>query len=1208
MGFRRGDSGNGYDRVGHGHGLRAMVAAIILAAALAPTPSRAATKTSTGTANWNTAGTWSPSGVPGAADSVVIATGHNVTLDTDGTCGVLNVVGTLTFDATAGRNLTITTSSGMTGNLRVSGTLDYGNNGSGGSQYLTILGSLYSTGSLANGNTVIGYITFTGTGSQTISNTDNFGGVTVNSSSLTLTAGSNLAVRGSLTVSAGTLVLGSYTATHDPTGGVPGSHNVTVYNGATLRIGGTGTFPSGYDSHSLGATSTVEYNGTNQTVTDEDYGHLTLSGSGTKTMPGTAVSIAGNVTLSGTPTVTAGSALTVGGNVNVGTGCTFGGGSYSHSVAGGFTNDGSFTAGSSTITFDGGSAQTLGGASSTTFNNLALNNTSGLSLTAGATVSAALTLTSGRITLGASNLTIGPSGSISGASSSNYVVTNSTGTLVRQSVGTAAVTYPIGTSSAYLPATVKIASGTADFSWRVTGSVTPSLGNDETAVKRTWVLGRSAGTGDPSEISLQWNAGDEGSSFTRASAEPFRYSTASWVDTGAATLSGSGPYVATITGLSATGSYILAMGYAISGRVFDDVNYGGGAGRNWTAASADGGSARASARVELFDGGGNYLTDATTDGSGDYSFSGLSAASYRVRVVGASVTSSRTGYTSSCLPVMTFRTDASTGTAADVTDHVGGQAPATTDAGNAGSGWILNGATGAFSGGGSGTAHAFAPVTISAADVAGVDFGFNFNTIINTNDDGAGSLRQFLTSANLLSNTGLAQSGRTAGVDNAVFMLADGTARAGMNTGYASQFTDGVATFQPASALPAITDPVTLDGQTQPGWASDPILELSGASAGSNAHGFDITAGSSTVRGFTINIFTGTDKGGIRLATAGGNTVQSCWIGTDKTGAATAGNTQGVRIEGSTGNTIGGTAAGVGNVIAGNTGVGVLVGAGIGHAIEGNAIHSNRGIGIDLGGNGVTANDGTKDGGLPNSGMDFPVLTAAYLFGTTLSFSGYVGSAAGQGTFASARVELFKSDNDATGHGEGSSYLGTVTADANGNFSGTLAVSGLAAGDRIAATATDGSGNTSEFGANATIGTLAVVKRTFDANGDAVASGSTGAKGAVFRFLLYVDNRGGAATDVRLSDVLDPTFEYVAGSLKAADVTTNCATTTCTAGEEASILSDALAGTALTDAVDGDAGAVTGTTIQIGRANAGNGQLDIAANKVYAVTFQVRMR
>jgi uncharacterized repeat protein (TIGR01451 family) len=97
------------------------------------------------------------------------------------------------------------------------------------------------------------------------------------------------------------------------------------------------------------------------------------------------------------------------------------------------------------------------------------------------------------------------------------------------------------------------------------------------------------------------------------------------------------------------------------------------------------------------------------------------------------------------------------------------------------------------------------------------------------------------------------------------------------------------------------------------------------------------------------------------------------------------------------------------------------------------------------------------------------VFTSATLSGTTLTVAGYVGSAPNQSTFANARVEVFKSDNDPTGYGEGQTYLGFLTSDANGNFSGSITVSGLAVGDRITGTATDGSNNTSEFGANVTV-------------------------------------------------------------------------------------------------------------------------------------------
>jgi hypothetical protein len=645
--------------------------------------------------------------------------------------------------------------------------------------------------------------------------------------------------------------------------------------------------------------------------------------------------------------------------------------------------------------------------------------------------------------------------------------------------------------------------------------------------------------------------------------------------------------------------------FSISGTVFEDANYGGGAGRDSATAAGVG---RPGARLELYNVSGVFVSSTTSQAAGAYSFPGLTPGTYTVRVVNDSVSSARTGYTTSLKSVQTWRTSAGSGSAVPVTDHVGGQNPSVADAASGTAGATMNTGTGVFSVGPSGTAQSITNVTLGASNVTGVSFGYCFDVIVNRNDSGQGSLRQFLVNANALSNTGLAQSGRPAGIESAIVMLPDGTARPGMNTGEATQFAGGVATFRPASALPAINDAVVLDGQTQPGWSGNPILQLSGNVAGSGASGLDITAGSSTVRGFIVNRFTGANRAGIRLATGGGNTVQACWIGTDSTGTAAAGNSQGIRVEASSSNTVGGTGAGVGNTIRGSSDVGVLVTAGTGNAIEGNAIFGNAGIGIDLAGDGVSPNNGTKNVALPNGGMDFPVFTSAYLDKSTLSVAGYVGSAPGQATFAGARVELFKSDNDPTGYGEGASFLGALTTDANGNFSGTLAVSGLAVGDRITGTATDASGNTSEFGADSTVRARTLVKRVFDATGNAIASGVTLAKGTVVQFLLYVDNRGGVVTDLRLSDALAAGFSYVAGSMKWADVTPSCAGTTCTGPEDSALLAAALAGTALTDAADGDTGAVSGATIQLGKANAASARLDIVAGKVYAVVFRARMQ
>src|SRR5439155_9595225 len=77
--------------------------------------------------------------------------------------------------------------------------------------------------------------------------------------------------------------------------------------------------------------------------------------------------------------------------------------------------------------------------------------------------------------------------------------------------------------------------------------------------------------------------------------------------------------------------------------------------------------------------------------------------------------------------------------------------------------------------------------------------------VTTTSDSGSGSLRQAILDANA-----------TNGLDSIVFQI-PGTAP---------------FTITPLAALPAITDPVVIDGTTQPGYTPNhPIIELSGVSA-----------------------------------------------------------------------------------------------------------------------------------------------------------------------------------------------------------------------------------------------------------------------------------------------------------------------------------------------------------------------------------------
>jgi hypothetical protein len=312
-------------------------------------------------------------------------------------------------------------------------------------------------------------------------------------------------------------------------------------------------------------------------------------------------------------------------------------------------------------------------------------------------------------------------------------------------------------------------------------------------------------------------------------------------------------------------------------------------------------------------------------------------------------------------------------------------------------------------------------------------------------------------------------------------------------------------------------------------------------------------------------------------------------------------------------------------VVAYNTSIGVSIAnntnATTGAGVLGNSIFSNGTIGIDLVANGVTVNNGTKNAGLPNYGMDHPVFISANLSGTTLAIDGYVGSAANQATFANARVEVFTSDDDATGYGEGRTYLGFLTSDANGNFSGSLDVTGkgLNSGDKITGTATDGSNNTSEFGPNVLVSplTLAIVKQVWEPTGSApLGSPVSAPAGAPLVFLIYVKNTTTIpVTDIRINDLLDQTgFDYVSGSL----VRTLAASPPSDTATDKQIFdaTDPGTGTALSDNLDGDAGSAldTGAPAGVDRITIGavtgqaNGSLTINAHTTFALRFNVKIK
>jgi titin len=204
--------------------------------------------------------------------------------------------------------------------------------------------------------------------------------------------------------------------------------------------------------------------------------------------------------------------------------------------------------------------------------------------------------------------------------------------------------------------------------------------------------------------------------------------------------------------------------------------------------------------------------------------------------------------------------------------------------------------------------------------------------VTNTDDAGAGSLRQAILDANA-----------APGVNEIDFAVGGG----------------GAQIIQPRTDLPIITHAVVIDGTTQPGFAGSPLIDIDGGAV-TYVNGLIIEASFCTVRGLAMTNFNVPDdpctvEWGI-LIDGNNNVVEGNYIGVGLDGTQRMSNSIGVQLSGS-GNRIGGTTAAQRNIISGNDVAGVAVG-GTNNVVLGNY------IGTDATGTVAVANgDGVQLGG-----------------------------------------------------------------------------------------------------------------------------------------------------------------------------------------------------------------------------------------------------
>ncbi|MDO7845145.1 right-handed parallel beta-helix repeat-containing protein [Hymenobacter sp. M29] len=507
---------------------------------------------------------------------------------------------------------------------------------------------------------------------------------------------------------------------------------------------------------------------------------------------------------------------------------------------------------------------------------------------------------------------------------------------------------------------------------------------------------------------------------------------------------------------------------ALTGYVFEDVNYGGGAGRPRTATGAVG---RPGAKVELYNSSNALVATAITDANGQYAFNAPVGTNYTVRVVNSSVISSRTGatftgsatagYTSTQVAVQTYN---------GTTTAVGGFNPTFTDAAaNSGTQSLLDLRTGTVT-----TESVATTSVVTGGTNAGPDFGFNFDVVVNRNDAGQGSLRQFINNANALGDeASLTQAGfYTNAQDLATGSTAAGRAGVALPTGVetsifmipAANLAGGVATITPATFLPQITGPNTaINGATQTyniGNTNDVLLGAggtvgTGATALSRlngpevqlvgstgvAYGLIVSGAGSQVRGMAVYGFgneTDSNNGANIITSVNNVTIAQNVVGATATAFGvppTATNADNVRLAGGT--------AGIvvsNNLIGFANGKGIAINGGVtnvsvtGNEVRGNSRTRDNLDGLDIQGSNATV---TSNLFADNSAQGIDSYRSAggnTITGNTVTNNGR-GNAASQNASEPQGVRIYGANNSISQNVISSNYGSGITLIGNAGAS-----------------------------------------------------------------------------------------------------------------------------------------------------------------------------
>ncbi|MAW84059.1 MAG: hypothetical protein CL832_06575, partial [Crocinitomicaceae bacterium] len=354
----------------------------------------------------------------------------------------------------------------------------------------------------------------------------------------------NFDVNGTLTLTSGTLDISSYTATVSGATDIDGTlkistgiydaNNTFTASGGNITFTGAGFLKCALSVGSIGTLSTS--NGTvvfdrpsgTQNVTQGTYNNLTIDGNASHQIGGgVGINVLGNLVVNQNGStvldvrdknITISGTADINGTLDIGTGTfdangTFDatGGSVTFTDAGQLnlsgtvTSLGTFTRSTGSVEYDGSASQTMSGVD---YYNLIVNNSSGITMGANASVFGTLTFTSGDVTTNSNTLTIGASGSVSGADASKHI----NGHCAKITSSTSAFTFPVGDGTRYRPIILTPAASNSntysvEYNHSAHSDVSIAGGStiDHISPQYHWDINRTSGS-DNATISVAWTS------------------------------------------------------------------------------------------------------------------------------------------------------------------------------------------------------------------------------------------------------------------------------------------------------------------------------------------------------------------------------------------------------------------------------------------------------------------------------------------------------------------------------------------------------------------------------------------------------------------------------------------------------------------------------------------------------------------------------